>query len=278
MPLVTTKEMFERSMKEHFSIGAFNINNMEFIQAITDAAEEAKSPVILQVSSSAIKYARMNYLMKMVEAATENSEIPVAIHLDHGPDFETCKKCVDAGFTSVMFDGSKYDFEENIAITKKVVEYAHEHNVTVEAEVGHIGGTEDNITATSSNATLADCLTLVNGTGIDSLAPALGSVHGLYKGEPNLDFVTMAEINENLTIPLVLHGGTGIPDYDIKKAISCGISKININTELQIAWHDAVKSFINENPDAYDPRKVIGSGKESMKAKIKEKVEMFNNK
>ena len=216
----------------------------------------------------------------MVNALIEelNITIPVCLHLDHGTSFESCKKAIDAGFSSVMIDASKHELEENIRITKEVVDYAHEFNVTVEAEVGHIGGTEDNITASSTNATLEDCLALVNGTNIDSLAPALGSVHGLYKGEPNLDFETMARINENLSIPLVLHGGTGIPDYDIKKAISCGISKININTELQIAWHEAVKKFVSENPNSYDPRKVIGSGKDAMKEAIQAKITMFNNK
>lgn len=279
--LVNGNKILQDAKNGKYAVPQFNINNLEWTKNILEECQNLNAPVILGVSEGAAKYmGGYKVVADMVKALMEelNITIPVCLHLDHGTSFENCKKAIDAGFSSVMIDASKHELEENIRITKEVVDYAHERDVTVEAEVGHIGGTEDNITATSSNATLADCLTLVNGTGIDSLAPALGSVHGLYKGEPNLDFVTMAEINENLTIPLVLHGGTGIPDYDIKKAISCGISKININTELQIAWHDAVKSFINENPDAYDPRKVIGSGKESMKAKIKEKVEMFNNK
>lgn len=279
--LVNGNKILQDAKNGKYAVPQFNINNLEWTKNILEECQNLNAPVILGVSEGAAKYmGGYKVVADMVKALMEelNITIPVCLHLDHGTSFENCKKAIDAGFSSVMIDASKHELEENIRITKEVVDYAHERDVTVEAEVGHIGGTEDNITATSSNATLADCLTLVNGTGIDSLAPALGSVHGLYKGEPNLDFVTMAEINENLTIPLVLHGGTGIPDYDIKKAISCGISKININTELQIAWHNAVKSFINENPDAYDPRKVIGSGKESMKAKIKEKVEMFNNK
>ena len=171
MPLVTTKEMFEKSIKEHFAIGAFNINNMEFIQAITDAAEEAKSPVILQVSSSAIKYARMEYLIKMVEAAVETTTIPIALHLDHGPDFETCKKCIDAGFTSVMIDGSKYDFEENIAVTKQVVDYAHERGVVVEAELGKLAGIEDEVNVSADDARYTDpdqAYEFVQRTGVDS--------------------------------------------------------------------------------------------------------------
>ena len=201
MPLVTTKEMFERSMKEHFAIGAFNINNMEFIQAITDAAEEAKSPVILQVSSSAIKYARMNYLIKMVEAAVESTTIPIALHLDHGPDFETCKKCIDAGFTSVMIDGSKYDFEENVALTKQVVEYAHSKGVVVEAELGKLAGVEDEVNVAADDARYTDpdqAYEFVQRTGCDSLAIAIGTSHGAYKfkGEAKLRFDILAKIKE----------------------------------------------------------------------------------
>ena len=177
-----------------------------------------------------------------------------------------------------MIDASRHELEENIKITKEVVEYAHERGVSVEAEVGHIGGTEDNITSSATNATLEDCLTLYENTGIDSLAPALGSVHGFYKGEPNLDFETMEIINENLPIPLVLHGGTGIPDDKIKKAISCGISKININTDLQSVWSKAVRKFLEENKEVYDPRKIIGSGEQAIKTRIEEIVTLFGTK
>ena len=176
MGLVTTKEMFEKSMKEHFAVGAFNINNMEFIQAIVDAAKEENSPVILQASSSAIKYARINYLMKMVEAAVEETNVPIALHLDHGPDFETCKMCIDAGFTSVMIDGSKYDFEENVALTKKVVDYAHERGVVVEAELGKLAGIEDEVNVSASDAMFTDpdqAKEFVERTGCDSLAIAI---------------------------------------------------------------------------------------------------------
>lgn len=279
--LVNGNKILQDAKKGKYAVPQFNINNLEWTKNILEECQELNVAVILGVSEGAAKYmCGYKVVAAMVKALMEelNITIPVCLHLDHGTSFESCKKAIDAGFSSVMIDASKHELEENVRITKEVVDYAHQFDVTVEAEVGHIGGTEDNITASSSNATLEDCLTLVKGTNIDSLAPALGSVHGLYKGEPNLDFVTMAEINENLEIPLVLHGGTGIPDYDIKKAISCGISKININTELQIAWHEAVKKYIEENPNAYDPRKVIGSGKEAMKAKVKEKVEMFNNK
>jgi fructose-1,6-bisphosphate aldolase class II len=279
--LVNGNKILQDAKVGKYAVPQFNINNLEWTKNILEECQNQNIAVILGVSEGAAKYmGGFKVVTAMVNALIEelNITIPVCLHLDHGTSFESCKKAIDAGFSSVMIDASKHELDENIRITKEVVDYAHERNVSVEAEVGHIGGTEDNITASSTNATLEDCLTLVNGTNIDSLAPALGSVHGLYKGEPNLDFETMAEINENLSIPLVLHGGTGIPDYDIKKAISCGISKININTELQIAWHEAVKKFVLENPDSYDPRKVIGSGKESMKEAIKAKITMFNNK
>ncbi len=279
--LVNGNQILHDAKVGKYAVPQFNINNLEWTKNILEECQNQNIAVILGVSEGAAKYmGGYKVVTAMVNALMEelNITIPVCLHLDHGTSFESCKKAIDAGFSSVMIDASKHELEENIRITKEVVDYAHERNVSVEAEVGHIGGTEDNITASSTNATLEDCLALVNGSNIDSLAPALGSVHGLYKGEPNLDFETMAKINENLTIPLVLHGGTGIPDYDIKKAISCGISKININTELQIAWHEAVKKFVVENPDSYDPRKVIGSGKESMKEAIKAKITMFNNK
>jgi fructose-1,6-bisphosphate aldolase class II len=279
--LVNGNQILHDAKVGKYAVPQFNINNLEWTKNILEECQNQNIAVILGVSEGAAKYmGGYKVVTAMVNALMEelNITIPVCLHLDHGTSFESCKKAIDAGFSSVMIDASKHELEENIRITKEVVDYAHERNVSVEAEVGHIGGTEDNITASSTNATLEDCLALVNGSNIDSLAPALGSVHGLYKGEPNLDFETMAKINENLTIPLVLHGGTGIPDYDIKKAISCGISKININTELQIAWHEAVKKFVSENPDSYDPRKVIGSGKESMKEAIKAKITMFNNK
>ena len=199
MPLVTTTEMFKRSMKEHYAIGAFNINNMEFIQAITEAANEAKSPVILQVSSSAIKYAGINYLLKMVEAAVEETDIPIALHLDHGPDFETCKMCIDAGFTSVMIDGSKYDFEENVALTKKVVDYAHSKGVVVEAELGKLAGVEDDVNVAENDAMYTDpdqAEEFVRRTGCDSLAIAIGTSHGAYKfkGEARLRFDILEKV------------------------------------------------------------------------------------
>lgn len=279
--LVNSKEILLEAKKGHYAIPHFNINNLEWAKYILEEMEHLQKPVILGVSEGACKYmGGFDVIVGMVKGLIKdlNITIPVCLHVDHGTSFETCKKAIDAGFTSVMIDASKLPLEENIRVTKEVVDYAHSRGVTVEAEIGHIGGTEDNITSTSNNARLDECIALVKETNIDSLAPALGSVHGLYKGEPNLDFKTMKEISEHLEVPLVLHGGTGIPEYQIKEAISCGINKININTELQIAWHDAVSKFIEENPNSYDPRKVIGSGEKAIKEKVEEKVNLFMNR
>ena len=279
--LVNFIEMMNKAKKGHYAIPQFNINNLEWTKYILEQCNEMKVPVILGVSEGATKYMG-GYIAvsSMVRGLVESLdiEIPVCIHLDHGTSFESCKNAIDAGYTSVMIDASKHELHENIRITKEVVDYAHAKDVSVEAEVGHIGGTEDNISATSLNATLEDCLVLYTNTNIDSLAPALGSVHGFYKGEPNLDFETMDIINNNLPIPLVLHGGTGIPEDKIAKAISCGISKININTDLQAVWSNAVREKLEKDKEVYDPRKVIGSGEEAMKTRIKELVTLFNTR
>lgn len=279
--LVNFKEMLMDAKKGKYAVPHLNINNLEWTKYILEKCNELQVPVILGVSEGAAKYmGGYDVIVGMVKGLMKdlNITIPVCLHVDHGSSKETCIKAIDAGFTSVMIDASRHELDENIRITKEVVDYAHERGVSVEAEVGHIGGSEDNITSTSTNATLEDCLTLYENTGIDSLAPALGSVHGFYKGEPNLDFVTMEEINENLPIPLVLHGGTGIPDDKIKKAISCGISKININTDLQSVWSKAVRKFLDENKDVYDPRKIIGSGEQAIKNRIEVIVTLFGTK
>lgn len=279
--LVNFNEMLMDAKRGKYAVPHLNINNLEWAKYILEKCNELEVPVILGVSEGAAKYmGGFNTITGMVKGLMQdlNITIPVCLHVDHGSSKETCIKAIDAGFTSVMIDASRHELEENIKITKEVVEYAHERGVSVEAEVGHIGGTEDNITSSATNATLEDCLTLYENTGIDSLAPALGSVHGFYKGEPNLDFETMEIINENLPIPLVLHGGTGIPDDKIKKAISCGISKININTDLQSVWSKAVRKFLEENKDVYDPRKIIGSGEQAIKTRIEEIVTLFGTK
>ncbi|MBR6949414.1 MAG: class II fructose-1,6-bisphosphate aldolase [Bacilli bacterium] len=278
--LVNSKEMLEKAKKGHYAVPHFNINDLEWTKYILEKCNEMNIPVILGVSDGAGKYmGGYDAIYGMVTGLIKdlNITIPVCLHVDHGCS-ETCKKAIDAGFTSVMIDASREELDENIRITKEIVDYAHAKGVTVEAEVGHIGGTEDNITSDIFYATLEECQKIYNETGIDSLAPALGSVHGFYKGEPNLNFERMELINEQLPIPLVLHGGSGIPDDKIKKAISCGISKINVNTELQVSWSNAVREFLNTDSKAYDPRKVIGSGEKAMKDTIEAKVKLFGTR
>ncbi len=276
--LVNFNEMLQKAKAEHFAVPHFNINNLEWTKYILEECERLQVPVILGVSEGAAKYmGGYHAITGMVKGLIEDLgiTIPVCLHVDHGSSFEICKKAIDAGFTSVMIDASRKELEENIRITKEVVDYAHERGVSVEAEVGHIGGTEDNITSEVTNARLEECIEIVEKTGIDALAPALGSVHGFYKGEPNLDFERMKLINETLPVPLVLHGGSGIPDNQIKEAIACGTSKINVNTEVQVAWSKAVREFLSADNKAYDPRKVIGSGEKAFKEKIEEKIRLF---
>ncbi len=300
MPLVTTKNMFEKSMKEGFAIGAFNINNMEIIQGIVDAASEQNSPVILQVSSSAIKYARMPYLMKMVEAAVETTNIPIALHLDHGPDFETCKECVDAGFTSVMIDGSKYTFEENVELTKKVVEYAHSKGVVVEAELGKLAGIEDDVKVSEGEAMYTDpdqAKEFVERTGCDSLAIAIGTSHGAYKfkGEAKLRFDILEEIKKKIpNTPIVLHGAStvipelvemcnkfggeipgakGVPHEILKEAGRLGVSKINVDTDLRLAMTANIRKVFGEKPSEFDPRKYLGVARDAVKEIVSYKIE-----
>ena len=273
--LVTTKEMFEKSMKEAFAIGAFNINNLEILQGIVDAAAECNSPVILQASSSAIKYARVNYLMKMLEAATEQyPNIPIAMHLDHGPDFETAKMCIDNGFSSVMIDGSKYDFEENVRLTKQVVEYAHSKGVVVEAELGKLAGIEDDVNVASSDAMYTDpaqAEEFVKRTGCDSLAIAIGTSHGAYKfkGEAKLRFDILKQIKDRIpNTPIVLHGAsTVIPEASIS-----GVSKINVDTDLRLAMTAGIRKTFAEEPNAFDPRKYLGNARELIKETVKHKM------
>ncbi|MBR2744998.1 MAG: class II fructose-1,6-bisphosphate aldolase [Clostridia bacterium] len=299
MPLVTTKEMFEKSMKEHFAIGAFNVNNMEIIQGIVDAAAKENSPVILQASSSAIKYARIPYLMKMVEAALEEHDIPIAIHLDHGPDFETCKMCIDNGFTSVMIDGSKYDFEENVALTKQVVDYAHAHGVVVEAELGKLAGIEDDVNVSDSDAMYTDpeqAREFVERTGCDSLAIAIGTSHGAYKfkGEAKLRFDILAKIKELIpNTPIVLHGAStvipelvemcnnfggnipgakGVPDEMLHEASISGVSKINVDTDLRLAMTGAIRKVFAEDPSAFDPRKYLTPARALVEETVAHKI------
>lgn len=278
--LVNSKEMLLDAKKNKYAIPHFNINNLEWIRFILEECQRLNQPVILGVSEGALKYmGGVKTVVGMVTGLIEELfiTIPVCLHIDHGQSFETCKRAIDAGFTSVMIDGSKYSIEENIKETRQVVQYAHARGVTVEAELGLIGGEEDGVANRLAFTNLKDCQYFLEQVDIDSLAPALGSVHGLYKGEPKLDYETMKEINENIEVPLVLHGGSGIDNEKIKKAIDCGISKININTELQIAWSNAVREFLDNNKEVYDPRKVIKSGEVAVKKIIEEKINLFSN-
>ena len=278
--LENTKQMLEKAKQEGYAIPHFNINNLEWTRFILETCEEEKSPVILGVSEGAKKYmVGFATVTEMVKAMVKELHItvPVALHLDHGSSVESCKEAIDAGFTSVMIDASKYSVEENIQMTCEVVTYAHERNVTVEAEIGHVGGEEDGVADELAYAKVEDAVLLAKETGIDSLAPALGSVHGIYKGEPKLDFDRMMQVKELTNLPLVLHGGSGIPDQLIKKSITCGICKLNINTDLQIVWAKDVREFLNENHTVYDPRKIIKSGEQAMKEKIKEKIYLLNS-
>src|SRR5574344_910212 len=299
MSLVTTKEMFNKSMQEHFAIGAFNVNNMEIIQGIVDAAAEEKSPVILQVSSSALKYARVPYLRKMIEAALEENDIPIVLHLDHGPDFEVWKLCVDSGFTSVMFDGSKYDFGENIRLTKQVVDYAHSKGVVVEAELGKLAGVEDDVNVASDDAMYTDPIQakeFVERTGCDSLAIAIGTSHGAYKfkGEARLRFDILAKVKELIpNTPIVLHGSStvipelvemcnqyggnipgakGVPDEILHEASLSGVSKINVDTDLRLAMTAQIRKTFAEDPSIFDPRKYLGSAREQIKETVQNKI------
>ncbi|GIP24705.1 MULTISPECIES: class II fructose-bisphosphate aldolase [Paenibacillus] len=283
MPLVSMKEMLNKALEGKYAVGQYNINNLEWTQAILAAAEEEKSPVILGVSEGAARHMSGFYtVVKMVEGLIHDMKItvPVAIHLDHGSSFDKCKEAIDAGFTSVMIDASHGPIEQNIETTKKVVEYAHSKGVSVEAEVGLVGGQEDDVVADVMYAKLDDCVRIVKETGIDTLAPALGSVHGPYKGEPKLGFAEMEEIRDAVKVPLVLHGGTGIPTHDIKKAISLGTSKINVNTENQIEFTKAVREVLAAQTEAYDPRKYIVPGREAIKKTVIGKIREFgsNNK
>lgn len=299
MPLVTSKEMFKKAYEGKYAIGAFNVNNMEIIQAIVEAAKEEKSPLILQVSAGARKYAKPVYLRKLVEAAIEDTDLPIVLHLDHGEDFEICKACIDDGFTSVMIDGSKYLFEENVRLTKQVVDYAHERGVVVEAELGRLAGIEDAVKVSEKDAILTDpdeAVEFVERTGVDSLAIAIGTSHGAYKfkGEPKLDFERLEKITELLPgFPIVLHGASsvpselvelcnkyggqipgaqGVPEDMLRKAATMGVCKINIDTDLRLAMTASVRKYLVENPSEFDPRKYLGAGREAIKQLVKHKI------
>ena len=311
MPLVGTKEMFEKAYKEGYAIGAFNVNNMEIIQGITEAAAEEKAPLILQVSNGARKYAKPIYLKKLVEAAVYDTGLPIALHLDHGDSFELCKDCIDSGFTSVMIDGSKYNFEDNIALTRQVVEYAHAHDICVEGELGTLAGIEDdvNVSAEDSSYTRPEEVEeFVTRTGVDSLAIAIGTSHGAYKFTPEqctrnadgvlvpppLRFDILEEISKRLPeFPIVLHGASsvpqefvreinalggkmpdaiGIPETQLRRAAQLAVCKINIDSDIRLAMTAAIRRTLVNNPSAFDPREYLGEGRKAVKDMVIHKI------
>lgn len=299
MPLVSTTDMFKKAYEGGYAIGAFNVNNMEIVQGIVDAAKEEQSPLILQVSAGARKYAKHIYLVKLVEAALEDTGLPIALHLDHGDDFEICKSCIDGGFTSVMIDGSKHDFETNVTLTKKVVEYAHAHGVVVEGELGRLAGVEDDVNVSEKDALFTDpdqAAEFVERTGVDSLAIAIGTSHGAYKfkGEPYLDFERLEKVGKLLPgFPIVLHGAStvlpefvekcnkyggnipgaqGVPEEMLRKAASMSVCKINIDTDLRLAMTASIREFFVENPSEFDPRKYLGPARDAIKGMVQHKI------
>lgn len=299
MPLVTSKEMFAKAYAGQYAIGAFNVNNMEIIQGIVDAAKEEQSALILQVSAGARKYAKHIYLIKLVEAALEDTNLPICLHLDHGEDFDICKSCIDGGFSSVMFDGSKLPFEQNIEITKRVVEYAHERGVVVEAELGRLAGIEDAVSVSAKDAIYTDpdqAVEFVERTGVDSLAIAIGTSHGAYKfkGTPQLDFERLDKISALLpNYPLVLHGAStvlpefvalcnanggkidgaqGVPEDMLRTAARSGVCKINIDTDLRLAMTASIRQHLAQHPGDFDPRQYLKPAREAIKNMVQHKI------
>lgn len=278
--LVTGNEILQDAHKNNYAVGAFNVNNMEIVQAIIEAAEETRSPVILQASQGGIGYAGVEYISALAKTAAENATVPVAIHLDHGTDFTQVMQCIRHGFSSIMIDGSKYDFEGNVAITQKVVEVCEAVGVSVEAELGKIGGTEDDITVAEKDATFTDpqeAKEFVERTKVDSLAIAVGTAHGVYQGTPDIDFERIETIKKLVNIPLVLHGSSGVADEDIAKAVTLGINKINIDTDLRQEFSNAIHEFVKAEPDVIDPRKIIGPARVAMKNRVVEKMKLFGS-
>lgn len=280
MGLESMTNMLKKAQEGKYAVGQFNINNLEWTQAVLEATKENNAPVILGVSEGAMKYmGGFKVVSAMVNALIETLDVkqPVALHLDHGSSFESCKEAIDAGFSSVMIDGSKLPIDENIAVTKKVVEYAHAKGVSVEAEVGCVGGNEDGVVGGVKYADANECKRIVDEAGIDALAAALGSVHGEYHGEPVLGFKEMEEIRDLTNMPLVLHGGSGIPEHQIKKSIELGHCKINVNTECQQAFTKRVREVLANDDKVYDPRKFLGPGKEAIKQVVTDKMIEFGS-
>lgn len=283
MSLVNSKELLLDAQKNQYAIGAFNVENMEMMQAVIAAAEAENAPVILQTTPSTLKYADTSLYFAMANAVAEKASVPVVIHLDHGNSFELCQKAAKDGYTSLMIDGSKLPLDENIQLAKRVVEMAKTYRVcpSVEAELGKLGGKEDDVEVKSGEDTCTDPLEavrFVEESGIDSLAVAIGTAHGFYKGTPKLEFERLAEIRNNVSVPLVLHGSSGIPDEDIRKAISLGICKVNFATELRAAYTDAVKTCIAQEPSVYDPKKYGALAREAVTALVRHRIRICMGK
>ncbi len=299
MPLVTSTKMFQKAYEGNYAIGAFNVNNMEIVQAITEAAKEENAPLILQVSSGARKYAKHVYLMKLIEAALEDTGLPICMHLDHGDTFELCKSCIDGGFTSVMIDGSHHSFEDNIKLTKQVVDYAHDHGVVVEGELGRLAGVEDDVNVSEEDSSYTrpeEVEEFVSRTGVDSLAIAIGTSHGAFKfkGEPKLRFDILEEIQKRLPgYPIVLHGASsvvpeyvdminanggkmpgakGVPEDMLRKAASMAVCKINIDSDLRLGMTGTIRKYFNEHPEHFDPRQYLGPARANIKEIVRNKL------
>jgi fructose-bisphosphate aldolase class II len=280
MALVSVNELLLKAEQGGYAVGAFNANNMEIVQAIVQAAEKENSPVIMQASQGAIAYAGLDFITEMVRLAAVSASVPVALHLDHGTDFDQVVKCIRSGFTSVMYDGSKLPLEENIAMTKKVLDMSRPIGVSVEAELGKIGGTEDNVHVSEKEAMYTDpeeARYFVEQTGVDSLAIAIGTAHGQYKGEPKLDFERLRQIKTLVKIPIVLHGSSGVPDESIRQAIGLGIRKVNIDTNIREAFVGEMRRVMAEKPNEIDPRKILGPAREAAVAIIREKIRIFGS-
>ena len=299
MPIVNSKELLKKAYEGGYALGAFNVNNMEIIQGITEGAKLENAPLILQVSAGARKYAKHVYLMKLIEAAVEDTDLPIVVHLDHGPDFETCKSCIDGGFTSVMIDGSHLPFEENIALTRKVVEYAHDRNVTVEGELGRLAGVEDEVKVKAEDSSYTDpdqVQEFAERTGVDSLAIAIGTSHGAFKfkGTPKLRFDILEEVARRLPgFPIVLHGASsvipefvdmvnqyggkmpgaqGVPEDMLRKAASMAVCKINIDSDLRLAMTGTLRKYLYEHPEDFDPRKYMGPCRDAIREMVRHKI------
>lgn len=280
MPLVPMTEFLPQAKREGFAVGQFNINNLEFTQAITEAGMEEKSPLIFGVSEGAMRYIGIDYVMAIAKTAADSSGLPIALHLDHGSSYDVVMQCIRAGFSSVMFDGSHYPLEENIRLTQEVVKAAHAVGISVEGELGTIGGVEDDVQVDEADAALAkpeEAIRFYEETKVDALAIAVGTAHGMYKGEPHIRFDIIEAVSQQIDVPLVLHGGSGVPDESIQKAISLGAGKVNVNTESQVACTDTIREVLGNDESMIDPRKYLGPARDAIKEVVKGKMRLFRS-